>query len=135
LARKLGAHYYFDSTTVNPAQGLMKLGGAKVILCTAPNSKQIAELVNGLTMNGQMIIVTFSYEPMTISPILLMRGQRTISGWVGGTPEDALRFSVVSGVKPMVETFPLEQTTIAFEKMMTGKVHFRAILTMEGEKK
>ncbi|MFX1339978.1 MAG: zinc-binding dehydrogenase, partial [Promethearchaeota archaeon] len=134
-AKKLGAHYYFDSTMVNPAQELMKLGGAKVILCTAPNSKQIAELVDGLSMNGHMIIVTYSYKPMTISPILLMRGQRTISGWVGGTPEDALKFSVISGVRPMVETFPLEQAAVAFEKMMIAKVHFRAVLTMEDEKK
>lgn len=128
LAKKLGAHYYFDSNTVESAQELMKLGGANVILCTAPNSKSMAELVNGLARNGQMIIITFSNEPMAISPIILMMGQRSISGWVGGTPEDALRFSVVSKIKPMVEIFPLEQAALAFEKMMTAKVHFRAVL-------
>lgn len=130
LAEKLGAHYYLDSNAVDPAQELMKLGGANAILCTAPNSKSMAGLVNGLARNGQMILVTFSNEPMPISPSVLMRGQKSISGWVGGTPEDALKFSVVSGVRPMVEVFSLEQAAIAFEKMMNAKVHFRAVLKM-----
>jgi D-arabinose 1-dehydrogenase-like Zn-dependent alcohol dehydrogenase len=135
LAKKLGAHYYFDSNAVEPAQELMKLGGANAILCTAPDSKSMAGLVNGLARNGQMIIITFSNEPMTISPIILMMGQRSISGWVGGTPEDALRFSVVSTIKPMVEVFPLEQAALAFERMMTAKVHFRAVLNIGSDKK
>ena len=80
-----------------------------------------------------MIIITFTNEPMQLSPALLMRGQKSISGWAGGTPEDALRFSAVSGVKPMVEVFPLERAALAFEKMMTAKVHFRAVLKMEGD--
>ena len=132
LAKKLGIHYYIDSNAVDPAQELTKLGGAKAIICTAPNSKSMAGLIDGLAPNGQMIIITFSYEPMTLSPITLMRGQKSICGWVGGTPEDALRFSVVSGVRPLIEVFPLEQAASAFEKMMTAKVHFRAVLTMGG---
>lgn len=133
LAKKLGVHYFIDSTEVDPAQELMKLSGVKAILCTAPNSKAIAGLVNGLAMNGHMIIITYSGEPMTISPIGLMRGKKIINGWVGGKPQDALKFSVVSEVRPMVATFPLEQATLAFEKMMNSKVHFRAILNIGGE--
>ena len=134
LAKKLGAHYYIDSNAVNAAQELTKLGGAKVILCTAPNSKSMAELIKGLARNGQMVIVTYSNEPMIIPPGQLMRGQRSIRGWVGGTPEEAIKFSVFSGVKPMIEVFPLEQAASAFEKMMTAKVHFRAVLKMSGDK-
>lgn len=130
LAKKLGAHYFIDSDAADPAQELMKLGGAKGIICTAPNSKSMAGLVNGLARNGQMVIVTFSNEPMLIPPPVLMIGQRSIGGWVGGNPEDALKFSVVAGVKPMVEVFPLEQAKTAFEKMMNAKVHFRAVLKM-----
>jgi propanol-preferring alcohol dehydrogenase len=131
LAKGLGVHFYLDSNAIDPARELMKLGGANTILCTAPNSKMMAGLVDGLAGGGQMIIVTFSYESMMIPQGILIKGQRSISGWIGGTPEDALQFSVVTGVKPMVEVFPLEQAAFAFEKMMTAKVHFRAVLKME----
>ena len=110
----------------------MNLGGSKVILCTAPNAKAISELVSGLCRNGQMIIVTYVNEMMQISPANLMHSGRSISGWVGGNPEDALRFSVLAGVRPMVVVFPLEQAALAYEKMMSGKVHFRAVLKIGG---
>ena len=132
LARKLGAHHFIDTNTADAAKELMNLGGAKVILCTAPNGKAISELVSGLSRDGQMIIVTYINEMMQFSPANLMRGSRSISGWVGGDPEDALRFSVLTGVRPMVEVFPLEQAALAYEKMMSGKVHFRAVLKMGG---
>jgi len=132
LARKMGAHHFIDTDTANAAKELMKLGGAKVILCTAPNSKAISELVNGLCKDGQMIIVTYVNEPVQLSLADLMRCSRTISGWVGGTPEDALHFSVITGVRPMVEVFPLEEAALAYEKMMSGKVHFRAVLKLGG---
>jgi propanol-preferring alcohol dehydrogenase len=132
LARKLGAHHFIDTNTTDAAKELMNLGGAKVILCTAPNGKAISELINGLGRNGQMIIVTYVNEMMEISPGNLMRGNRSICGSVRGDPEDALRFSVLTGVRPIVEVFPLEQAAIAFEKMMSAKVHFRAVLKMGG---
>jgi propanol-preferring alcohol dehydrogenase len=134
LAKKMGAQFYIDSNTENPAKELSKLGGAKVILCTAPNSQAIADLVDGLSRNGEMIIVTYSNDPMPISPGQLMRGGRTIRGWVGGTPEEALTFSVVSGVKPIVEVFPLGKAAVAFEKMLNATVLFRAVLKMGGDK-
>jgi 2-desacetyl-2-hydroxyethyl bacteriochlorophyllide A dehydrogenase len=130
LARKLGAQFYIDAETSNPSEELMKLGGARAILCTAPNSKAIAELVEGLARNGQLIIVTFVNEPMQISPTQLMRAVRSVSGWVGGNTADTLNFSVLTHVVPMVEVFPLEQAAVAFDRMMTAKVHFRAVLKM-----
>lgn len=128
LARQLGAHIYIDSNKLNAADELMKLGGAKAIFCTAPNSKAISELVGGLARNGQLVIITFSNEPMQISPVQLMRAVRSVSGWIGGNTADALNFSVLTHVVPMVEVFPLEQAAVAFDRMMTAKVHFRAVL-------
>ncbi len=128
LARQLGAQIYIDSSKQNAAQELMKMGGAKVIFCTAPNSKAISELVSGLARGGQLIIITFVNEPLQISPIELMRAVRSVSGWVGGNASDTLNFSVLMHVVPMVEVFSLEQAATAFEKMMTAKVHFRAVL-------
>ena len=128
LARKLGAQIYIDADKVDAAEELMRLGGARAIFCTAPNSKAISDLVEGLSRNGQMIIITFVNDPMQISPVQLMRAVRSISGWVGGNTADTLKFSVLTHVVPMVEVFPLEQAQIAFDRMMTAKVHFRAVL-------
>ena len=135
LARKMGAHFYIDTNKMNAAEELMKLGGARAIFCTAPNSKAISELVEGLGREGQMIIITFVNEPMQISPTQLMRAVRSVSGWVGGNAADTLKFSVLTHVVPMVEVFPLEQAAVAFDRMMTAKVHFRAVLKISEEEK
>jgi len=134
LARKLGAHHFIDTNSSDAAKELMNLGGVKVILCTAPNGKTVSELVSGLSRDGQMIIVTYINEVMQLSPGNLLRGGLSIGGWVGGDPEDALRFSVLTGVRPMVEVFPLEQAALAYERMMSAKVHFRAVLKIGDSK-
>jgi D-arabinose 1-dehydrogenase-like Zn-dependent alcohol dehydrogenase len=128
LACQLGAHIYIDTDAGDAAKKLMALGGARVILCTAPNGKAISELIPGLGRNGQAIIVAGASDIMQIQPMLLLGGQRSIRGFVSGNIEDTLQFSVLTNVIPMVEVFPLEQVAIAYEKMMTAKVHFRAVL-------
>ncbi|MGO8950402.1 MAG: alcohol dehydrogenase catalytic domain-containing protein [Ktedonobacterales bacterium] len=130
LARELGAQVYIDTKTQDAAQALSELGGARVILCMAPSSQDISPLVGGLGRGGELVIITFVNEPLRVSPMLLMRGSRSIRGWVGGNGEDTLRFSLLSGVTPMVEVFPLEQAAVAFERMMSAQVHFRAVLQM-----
>ena len=128
LAYKLGAHVYIDTDTGEAAKQLMKLGGARVILCTAPNGKAISDLIPGLGRNGQAIIITGARDMMQIPPMLLLGGERSIRGFVSGNIEDAIRFSMLTKVIPMVEVFPLEQAALAYEKMMTAKVHFRSVL-------
>jgi D-arabinose 1-dehydrogenase-like Zn-dependent alcohol dehydrogenase len=128
LSIKLGAHAYFDTSTGDAAKKLLEMGGARVILCTAPNSHAIIELIDGLGRNGQIIIVAAPQEMMQFHPGLLMKGSRSIGAWVSGNIEDAINFSLLSHVIPMVEFFPLEQAAVAFEKMMTAKVRFRAVL-------
>jgi D-arabinose 1-dehydrogenase-like Zn-dependent alcohol dehydrogenase len=131
LAYKLGAHIYIDTDQGDAVKQLQKLGGAKVILCTAPNGKAIAELLPGLCRRGEAIIVTGASDVMTFSPTLLLGGERSIKGFVSGSVEDAINFSTLTKVIPMVEVFPLEQAALAFEKMMTSKVLFRSVLTMK----
>jgi D-arabinose 1-dehydrogenase-like Zn-dependent alcohol dehydrogenase len=132
LAKSLGAHHFIDTNTTSAAKELMNLGGAKVILCTAPNGRAISELVHCLGRNGQMIIVAYTGETIQLSLASLMRGDRSIGSWVGGNPKDALRFCILTGVRPMIEVFPLEQAALTFNKMMSGKVHFRSVLKMGG---
>ena len=128
LAYKLGAHVYIDTDSGEAVKQLTKLGGARVILCTAPNGKAISDLIPGLGRNGQAIIVTGAGDMMQIPPMLLLGGERSIRGSVGGNIDDAIRFSVLTKIIPMVEVFPLEQVALAYEKMMTAKVHFRSVL-------
>jgi D-arabinose 1-dehydrogenase-like Zn-dependent alcohol dehydrogenase len=128
LAYKLGAHIYIDTDTGDAAKQLLKLGGARVILCTAPSGKAISDLIPGLGRNGQAIIITGAMDMMQIPPALLLGGERSIRGFVSGNIDDAIRFSILTKVIPMVEVFPLEQAALAYEKMMTAKVHFRSVL-------
>jgi len=133
-AYKLGAHLYIDAQESNPAAELKKLGGAKVILATAPHAKTIQDAIGGLGFDGQVIIVAGSGEPVQVSPGQLLGGRHSVRGWVGSQvrskAEDAINFSVISGVLPIIEVFPLDQVAIAFEKMMSSKVHFRSVLKM-----
>ena len=133
LAKKLGARVYIDSTATNAAEALQKLGGADVILATAPNSKAMSELVDGLGPNGELMVIGAAFDPIEVTPIQLISGSRTIQGWAAGTPadsEDTLRFAELSGVRPMIETFPLEKAAEAYARMMSGKAQFRVVLTM-----
>jgi D-arabinose 1-dehydrogenase-like Zn-dependent alcohol dehydrogenase len=133
LAKKLGAHLYIDSQATNAAQELQKLGGAKVILATAPSSKAMSELIDGLGPNGKLMVVGATYDPIEVTPVQLIFGNHTVQGWASGIPtdsEDTLRFAELTGVRPMVETYPLERAAEAYDRMMSGKAQFRVVLTM-----
>lgn len=131
LARTLGAHAYIDASLGDAARRLSELGGARVILCTAPSGKAISEVFGGLGRNGQAIVVSAAGDPIMIPPFLLLGGGRSIKGSVEGSVEEAINFSLMAGVRPMVEVFPLEQAAVAFERMMSAKVHFRAVLKVD----
>jgi D-arabinose 1-dehydrogenase-like Zn-dependent alcohol dehydrogenase len=133
LAKKLGANVYIDSKATNAAEELQKLGGAQVILATAPNSKAMSELINGLGPNGKLMVIGAAFDPIEVTPLQLIPGSRSIQGWAAGTPadsEDTLRFAELSGVRPMIETYPLEKAAEAFARMMSGNAQFRVVLTM-----
>jgi D-arabinose 1-dehydrogenase-like Zn-dependent alcohol dehydrogenase len=133
LAKKLGASVYIDSQATNAAEALQKLGGAKVILATAPSSKAMAELVDGLGPNGKFIVVGATFDPIEVTPIQLISGSKSLQGWSTGTPadsEETLHFAELTGVRPMIETYPLEKAGEAYARMMSGKAQFRVVLTM-----
>jgi D-arabinose 1-dehydrogenase-like Zn-dependent alcohol dehydrogenase len=133
LAKKLGASVYIDSASTNAAEALQKLGGARVIMATAPSSKAMSELIDGLGPNGKLIVIGATFDPIEVRPTQLISGSRTIQGWAAGTPadsEDTLLFAEQTGVRPMIETFPLEKAAEAYERMMSGKAEFRVVLTM-----
>jgi D-arabinose 1-dehydrogenase-like Zn-dependent alcohol dehydrogenase len=133
LAKRLGASVYIDSAATNAAAELQKLGGARVILATAPSSKAISSLIDGLGINGTMMVVGASTEAISVTPIQLIFGRRRLQGWSSGIPtdsEDTLRFAELTGVRPMIETYPLEKANEAFARMMSGNAQFRVVLTM-----
>src|SRR2546423_1977321 len=133
LAKKLGAHHYFDSNVVDPVKELQKLGGARVILATAPSAKAISTVVEALSPNGNLLIPAAPNDPLTFSVMPLIMGRRSVSGCYSGTArdsQDTLEFSALSGVHPMIEKYPLSRVAEAYEQMHSGKVRFRVVLTM-----
>ena len=133
LAKKLGAHLYIDSAATNAADELKKLGGARVILATAPSAKAMSSLIDGLGPNGTMLVVGAGADAIEVSPTQLIFGKRNIQGWYSGIAtdsEDTLRFAELSGVRPMIEKFPLAKAGEAYARMMSGKARFRTVLTM-----
>ena len=132
LARQLGAHHYLDSTTQDVAAELNKLGGARVILSTVTSSQAMSAVLGGLAVDGKMIVVGASPDPIQVSPFLLIGGRRGIQGWPSGTSiesEDTLAFSVLANIRPMIETMPLERAAEAYERMMSGAARFRMVIT------
>jgi D-arabinose 1-dehydrogenase-like Zn-dependent alcohol dehydrogenase len=110
-----------------------KLGGAQVILATAPSSKAMSALIDGLGPNGKLMVVGATFDPIEVTPVQLISASRTIQGWAAGTPadsEDTLRFAELTGVRAMIETYPLEKADEAYARMMSGDAQFRVVLTM-----
>lgn len=131
LAKKLGAHSYIDSQNRDPAVELASLGGAKVILSTVTSAKAMRAVINGLSVNGKFVTVGVSGDLLEISPMELIRGKHTISGWSSGSSIDSqetMDFSALTGVRSMNELFPLEKAAEAYERMMSGKARFRVVL-------
>jgi D-arabinose 1-dehydrogenase-like Zn-dependent alcohol dehydrogenase len=132
LVKKLGARQYIDNRSQNAVEELNKLGGAKVILATVPSGKAMSEILGGLAVNGKLVVIGASDEPIQVPTSLMILGRRSLIGWPAGTSidsQDTLSFSVLSGVRSMNEVFPLERAAEAYELMMSGKVRFRAVLT------
>lgn len=133
LAKRLGAFTYVDSKATNVAEELRKLGGAKVLLATAPNAKAMAETIEGLAVGGKLLVVGAPFEPMEVSAVQLLMARRGIQGWPSGTArdsQDTLEFSKYAGVRPMIEKFPLRDVKKAYERMESGEAQFRVVLTM-----
>jgi D-arabinose 1-dehydrogenase-like Zn-dependent alcohol dehydrogenase len=133
LALKLGAARYLDTETTDVARELAKMGGASVILSTAPNSKAMSDLIDGLGVGGKLLVVGASADPIHVTPIQLIGARRSLQGWPSGTArdsEDTLNFCALTSIRPMVETFPLEQAAGGYGRMMSGNARFRVVLTM-----
>jgi D-arabinose 1-dehydrogenase-like Zn-dependent alcohol dehydrogenase len=133
LAMELGAHEYVDSTRQDPAAALQLLGGARVILATATSGAAMTVVLGGLGRNGKMIIVGVSQDPVEVPTALMVMHRGSVQGWPSGTANDSadtLAFSALSGVRPMIEEFPLDRAEEAYQRMMSGHARFRVVLKM-----
>jgi D-arabinose 1-dehydrogenase-like Zn-dependent alcohol dehydrogenase len=132
LATKLGAQLYINSHTQDVAAELLKLGGAKVILATAVSGKAITASFGGLGVGGKLIVLGAPSDPLEVSALGLIGGRHTIMGWPSGSSidsQDTMRFSALTGVRPMNEIFPLERAAEAYDRMMSGDARFRVVIT------
>jgi D-arabinose 1-dehydrogenase-like Zn-dependent alcohol dehydrogenase len=133
LAKKLGADVYIDGAAADPAAELQKLGGASAILATAPSGKAMSALIGGLGANGTLVVIGASTDPIETPPMQLIGGKKKIHGWMAGIPtdsEDTLRFAELTGIRPMIEKYPLAKAAEAYDRMLSGKAEFRVVLTM-----
>jgi D-arabinose 1-dehydrogenase-like Zn-dependent alcohol dehydrogenase len=131
LARQLGAHHYIDSQAQDPAAALQALGGASVILSTVTSGKAMSPLIGGLRARGRLIVVGVGFDPIEVPPAQLVFGTRAIEGSLTGSPldsEDTLAFSALEGIRPRIETVPLEAAAEAYGKMMREEARFRMVL-------
>ena len=131
LAMKLGAHEFINTGEKDGAEALQKLGGAKLILATAPHSDAITSIVDGLGIDGKLLMVAATGEPIEVSPMQLLMGRKSAAGWPSGTAmdsEDTLKFSSRTGTKPMIEEYSLDDVNEAFAKMMNNEARFRVVL-------
>lgn len=133
LALKLGAHHYIDSRAENVAERLTALGGAALVLATVTNAKAMSAVIDGLAVGGKLLVVGVSPEPIEVSPLQLIGQRRSIQGWPSGVAadsDDTLAFSALTGVRAMIETYPLERAAEAYARMMSGEARFRVVLEM-----
>jgi len=131
LARDLGAHVYIDTAADNAAAVMQRMGGAKAILATGTSGDAMGSLLSGLAARGKFIVVGVPQDPIQLNAFPLVFGGRSIYGSLTGTPidaEDTLAFSVLKNIRPMIETFPLEQAADAYARLMQGKARFRIVL-------
>jgi len=134
LAKKLGAHQYIDSQSEDPAKKLQQIGGAKVILSTVTDSPTISANIAGLGVNGKIIVLGISNNPIQVYPGDIIGKRLSILGWPSGTSLDSqetMDFCAMTGIRSMNQTFPLERVSEAYEVMMSGKARFRVVLTMD----
>lgn len=132
LAKKLGATRYIDSESEDPGEALQKLGGAKIVIATVTSGSAMTPAIQGLAIDGKLIILGASAEPLEVSTLQMIGGRKTIQGWPSGTSmdsQDTMNFSSLTGVRPMTETFPLERAEEAYERMMSNKARFRVVIT------
>jgi D-arabinose 1-dehydrogenase-like Zn-dependent alcohol dehydrogenase len=133
LAKKLGAHAYIDSTKGNAGEALAKLGGAKIIITTVTAASAMAEVLGGLAIDGKLIMLGATQEPIAVSSLQLISGRKSIAGWPSGASidsQDTLSFSALTGVRPIVQEMPLEKANEGYKLMMDNKARFRVVLTM-----
>ncbi len=133
LAKQLGANRYIDAAVSDPARELQSMGGANLILATAPDARSMETLLGGLGPNGQLLIVGAPFEPISVNVLPLINGRQSLQGWASGTAkdsEDTLNFSSLTGVRPMIEKYPLEKAAEAYDRMIQGHARFRVVLTM-----
>lgn len=133
LAKELGAHHYINTKEKDAVEELQKLGGADLIVATAPHADAISNVINGLGVDGRLLVIAATPDNLKVSPFQLIGARKSIAGWPSGTAidsEDTLKFSTMTDTKPMIETYKLDQVEEAFKKMMNNEARFRVVFTM-----
>lgn len=135
-AMALGAHVYIDNREEDAVARLKAMGGAQAIVTMIDDAQTVSALLPGLAPEGRLVVLNPGKTPLQVPAGLLVGGQRSILGSITGTPYDnekTLNFSVLVNVRPHIEVMPLEQAAEAYQKMKSGSVKYRMVLTMDNQ--
>jgi D-arabinose 1-dehydrogenase-like Zn-dependent alcohol dehydrogenase len=133
FAHELGAHHYIDNAAQDVSAELQKLGGARTIIATVTDADAMSATIGGLGHQGKLVVLGIPGDPLKVPAVPLIMAKRAVAGWPSGTSidsEDTLKFSALTGVRAMIEKYPLDKAPEAFERMMSGKARFRVVLEM-----
>jgi NADPH2:quinone reductase len=130
-ASEMGAEYLVNSSQSNISDRLEEIGGADLVLSTAPSRKAMEETIQGLAVEGEMKVLGLPGTQIEVSPQHLVQKNASVSGHSSGRPIDAektLKFAQRNNVEPEIEVFDLSEYEKAYRKMMDGEVRYRAVL-------
>jgi D-arabinose 1-dehydrogenase-like Zn-dependent alcohol dehydrogenase len=131
LAGELGADAYVDSQKEDPAEALSEMGGADVVLSTAPSADAMESVVGGLGMDGELVAVGVPGEDVSVPVMEMIGARQSVSGWPSGhayDSEETLEFSALRDITPMTETYPLEDASEGYGRMISNEARFRVVL-------
>jgi D-arabinose 1-dehydrogenase-like Zn-dependent alcohol dehydrogenase len=131
LASNLGAHHFINARSEDAAEKLQGLGGAKLILGTAPSGKAMTSVLGGLGTDGKLLMVGATPEPVEVNPMEMLMGRKSVAGWPSGTPtdsEDTLKFSALFDTETMIEEYSLDDVKEAYDRMINNESRFRVVL-------
>lgn len=111
---------------------LSRLPRCMLRLSCVPVIHAVSALITGQSRRGSLVLLGVGREPLHISPGWLVSGERRVLGVMTGTPrqsEQLLDYSVLTNIPPAIQTWPLDQAALAYERLRNGQIGYRAVLT------
>ena len=131
LAAELGADHFVNTAEEDAAAALQDLGGADVVLATAPSAPAIESVIGGLGTDGRVVVVGVPGEEVSVDAQSLVGVRGGVDAWASGNArdsQDTLEFSDLREITPEIETYDLDDVSEAYDRMIDNEARFRVVL-------